>query len=40
MFRLDIQLKVLSLTLEPPRGSNGPPIGFSDLEFEALKQSK
>ena len=31
------------LTLERPRGrggSNGPPIGFSDLKFEALKQSK
>ena len=21
-------------------GSNGPPIGFSDLKFEAFKQSK
>ena len=21
-------------------GSNGPPIGFSDLKFDALKQSK
>ena len=30
------------LTLERPKGggSNGPPIGFSDLKFEAFKQSK
>ena len=31
------------LTLERPRGgvgSNGPPTGFSDPKFEALKQSK
>ena len=30
----------MGLTLERPGGSNGPPIGLSDLEFEALKQSK
>ena len=32
------------LTLERPRGGGGgqmdPPIGFSDLKFEAFKQSK
>ena len=33
----------LYLTRERPRGgggSNGPAIGFLDLKFEALKQSK
>ena len=34
---------VCCLTLKCLRGgggSNGPPIGFSDLKFEAFKQSK
>ena len=31
----------IRLTLERPEGgSNGPPIGFSDLKFQAFKQSK
>ena len=33
----------MDLTLERPRWGGGqmdPPIGFSDLKFEALKQSK
>ena len=36
------QVSSILLTLERPRGggSNGTPIGFSDLKFEAFKQSK
>ena len=29
-----------TITLERPGGSNGPPIGFTDLNFEAFKQTK
>ena len=29
-----------TLTLECPGGAMGNPIGFSDLKFEAFKQSK
>ena len=36
-----IEAKKACLTLERPRGCQmDPPIGFLDLNFEALKQSK
>ena len=33
-FRLPL---LISLNLERSGGSNGPPIGFSDLKFQAIK---